>query len=120
MDGKSFKELIIWQKGMDLAVNVYILCRDFPEDEKFNLISQVKRSASSIPANISEGFGRQSNKSFSQFLKVSRGSLCELETHLILADQLNYISNLDLFTSVKNLIVEEGKMLNAFIKKLDD
>jgi S23 ribosomal protein. len=116
----SYKDLLIWQKGMDLAVDVYSLTRDFPEEEKFALTSQIKRSASSIPANIAEGYGRQSTKSYSQFIKISRGSLFELETHLILAERLDYISEKELYDKIKNQIVEEGKMLNAFIKKLDD
>ena len=120
MSINSYKDLLIWQKGIDLAVDVYSLTRDFPETEKFALSSQVKRSASSIPANIAEGYGRQSTKSYSQFIKVSRGSLFELETHLLLAERLDFIQNNSLYSIVKEQIIEEGKMLNAFIKKLDD
>ena len=120
MEINSYKDLIIWQKGIDLAVNVYSLSKNFPDDERFALTSQVKRSALSIPANIAEGYGRQSSKSYSQFVKVSRGSLFELETHLILADKLNFINNSELYSQIKEQIIEEGKMINAFIKKLDD
>jgi four helix bundle protein len=120
MEINSYKDLIIWQKGIDLAVNVYSLSKNFPDDERFALTSQVKRSASSIPANIAEGYGRQSSKSYSQFVKVSRGSLFELETHLILADKLNFINNGEPYSKIKEQIIEEGKMINAFIKKLDD
>ncbi|MFY7991069.1 MAG: four helix bundle protein [Fluviicola sp.] len=120
MSINSYKELLIWQKGIDLAVDVYSLTRDFPETEKFALSSQIKRSASSISANIAEGYGRQSSKSYSQFIKISRGSLFELETHLILADRLNFIADSELYDKIKNQILEEGKMLNSFIKKLDD
>jgi len=116
----SYKDLLIWQKGIDLAVDVYSLTKDFPDTEKFALTSQVKRSASSIPANIAEGYGRQSTKSYSQFVKISRGSLFELETHLILADRLEFISRIELYKKIKDQIIEEGKMLNAFIKKLDN
>lgn len=120
MSINSYKDLLIWQKGIDLAVDVYSLTRDFPETEKFALSSQVKRCASSIPANIAEGYGRQSSKSYSQFIKISRGSLYELETHLLLAEKLNFIQDNQLFIKIKEQIIEEGKMLNAFIKKLDD
>lgn len=119
MEINSYRDLLIWQKGIDLAVNVYALTKSFPDDEKFALSNQVKRCVSSIPANIAEGYGRQSTKSYSQFIKISRGSLFELETHLILAEKLNFIENLDLYTVVKEQIIEEGKMLNSFIKKLD-
>lgn len=120
MSINSYKDLLIWQKGIDLAVDVYSLTRDFPETEKFALSSQIKRSASSISANIAEGYGRQSSKSYSQFIKISRGSLFELETHLILAERLNFIAEKELYDKIKNQIIEEGKMLNSFIKKLDD
>lgn len=120
MSINSYKDLLIWQKGIDLAVDVYSLTRDFPETEKFALSSQIKRSASSIPANIAEGYGRQSTKSYSQFIKISRGSLFELETHLILAERLEYIAKTELYNKIKDQIIEEGKMLNSFIKKLDD
>jgi len=120
MSINSYKDLLIWQKGIDLAVDVYSLTRDFPETEKFALTSQIKRSASSISANIAEGYGRQSSKSYSQFIKISRGSLFELETHLILAERLNFIAEKELYDKIKNQIIEEGKMLNSFIKKLDD
>ncbi len=120
MSINSYKDLLIWQKGMDLAVDVYFLTRDLPDAEKFALTSQIQRSSSSIPANIAEGYGRQSTKSYRQFLKVSRGSLYELETHLLLAERLNFIRNNELYNKVKEQIIEEGKMLNAFIKKLDE
>ena len=119
MEVNTYRDLLIWQKGIDLAVNVYALTDSFPDDEKFALSNQVKRCASSIPANIAEGYGRQSSKSYSQFIKISRGSLFELETHLVLAEKLNFIENLELYAVVKEQIIEEGKMLNSFIKKLD-
>jgi four helix bundle protein len=102
----SYKDLLIWQKGVDLAVDVYQLTKDFPEGEKYALSSQIRRFACSISANIAEGYGRNSTKSYSQFIKISRGSLYELETHIILAE-------------IKAQIQEESKMLTAFIKKLE-
>ncbi|WP_343747314.1 four helix bundle protein [Fluviicola sp.] len=120
MEISSYRDLIVWQKGIELAVNVYSLTKNFPDDEKFALSNQVKRCVTSIPANIAEGYGRQSSKSYSQFMKISRGSLFELETHLLLAEKLGFIQNNELYAHVKEQITEEGKMLNAFIKKLDD
>lgn len=116
MSINSYKDLLIGQKGIDLAVDVYSSTGDFPEAERFALTSQIKRSASSIPANIAEGYGRQSTKSYSQFVKISRGSLFELETHLILAERLDYIVETELYNKIKDQITEEGKMINSFIK----
>lgn len=119
MEINSYKDLIIWQKGLELAVNVYALVSTFPENEKFALTNQIKRSVLSISANIAEGYGRQSSKSYSQFIKISRGSLFELETHLILAERLSFIQNKELYETISLQIVEESKMLNAFLKRLD-
>ncbi|ATA69253.1 four helix bundle protein [Capnocytophaga canimorsus] len=111
----SYKELVVWQKSMDLVKGVYEVTRLFPEEEKFGLTSQIRRSAISIPSNIAEGFGRGSSKSFLQFLYVSRGSLYELETQLYIAKELNFISDNQ---EIENLVSEIGKMLNSMIQKL--
>lgn len=79
-DMKNFKELIVWQKSIDLVVLVYKITRDFPSDEKFGLINQMRRAAASIPSNISEGHMRSTDKDFRQFLSIARGSCAELET----------------------------------------
>jgi four helix bundle protein len=115
----SYKDLLIWQKGVDLAVDVYQLTKDFPEGEKYALSSQIRRFACSISANIAEGYGRNSTKSYSQFIKISRGSLYELETHIILAERLCYLCAEELLIKIKAQIQEESKMLTAFIKKLE-
>lgn len=87
----SYRDLVAWQKGMDLVVKVYELTRTFPREELFGLTSQVRRSAASIPANIAEGQGRRRGTGeFRQFLYVSRGSLNETETHLEVAIRLGY------------------------------
>jgi len=85
---RSYRDLLVWQKGMDLAAEVYRLSRLWPKEELYGLTSQVRRAAASIPANIAEGYGRQSAASYAQFLKIARGSLRELETHLLLADRV--------------------------------
>jgi four helix bundle protein len=116
---QSYKDLLIWQKGIEMVVLVYQLISDFPKDELYALSSQIKRSAVSIPSNIAEGYGRQSTQSYIQFIKIARGSLCELETQLIVAKRLKFIKNETLYSELMNQITEESKMLNSFINKLE-
>lgn len=115
---KSYKELLIWQKGIKIVVLVYKLTKDFPKEEIYALSSQLKRASVSIPSNIAEGFGRQTDKSFNHFLNISRGSLNEIETQLIIAKELEFIQNENIFNELLFLIEEEGKMINAFSKNL--
>lgn len=117
---KTYKDLLIWQKGILLAEHAYVLTKDFPQDEIYSLINQIKRSAVSISSNIAEGYGRNSTKSYVNFLKIARGSLYELETQLILADKFNFISDKAMLKEVFSEIEEESKMLNSFIKKVDN
>jgi four helix bundle protein len=114
---KDYKDLLVWQKGIQIVKAVYLCFGSFPKDEIFGLQSQMKRSAVSIPSNIAEGWGRDSTQSYIQFLRIARGSLMELETQLIIAKELNYIDDLK-FKEISGLITEESKMLNAFIKTL--
>ena len=116
---KSYKDLLIWQKGIELTEKVYQLVKSFPNEELYALTSQIKRCTISIPSNIAEGYGRKYTKNYIQFLRISRGSLFELETQLIIANKLNYITDKEIADTIFNLIEEEGKMLNSFIKKLD-
>ncbi|AMO20316.1 MULTISPECIES: four helix bundle protein [Flavobacterium] len=116
----TYKELIIWQKGIRLVVLVYKLTEKFPRDEIYALTSQIKRASVSIPSNIAEGFGRRTDKSFGHFLNISRGSLNELETQIFIAKELNFITDEILFEEVISLIEEESKMLNAFSKSLKE
>ena len=90
---KSYKELLIWKKGIKIVVLVYKLTRNFPKEEIYALMSQLKRASVSIPSNIAEGFGRQTDKLFNHFLNISRGSLNEIETQLIIAKELDFISD---------------------------
>lgn len=115
---KTYKDLLIWQKGIEIVKEVYFLCKEIPNDEIFGLQSQIKRSSISIPSNIAEGWGRNYTKNYLQFLKYSRGSLLELETQIIIAKELNFIST-ESFNKIQDLITEESKMLNAFIKSID-
>jgi len=116
---KSYKDLLIWQKGIEITEKVYLTTNNFPENELFSLTNQIRRTSVSISSNIAEGFGRNSTKSYMNFLKISRGSLYELETQLIIADRLNYISDNELLKSINDLLSEEGKMINSYINKLE-
>lgn len=89
----NYKELIIWQKAVDLGVKVYEITKSFPKDEMYGLTSQMRRSAVSISSNIAEGAGRNSKKDFNYFLSISYGSSCELETQAIIAERVNLIGN---------------------------
>ena len=84
----SYRDLIVWQQAMDLAVAVYELTRTWPKDELYGLTSQVRRAATSVPANIAEGYGRENRGSYQQFLRIAQGSLKELETHLMIAQRV--------------------------------
>lgn len=114
----SYKDLLIWKKGIVIVVKVYQLTKAFPSEELYALTSQIKRASVSIPSNIAEGYGRNTDKSFSHFIDISRGSLCELETQLIIAKELGFIVNFELYNEILELIIEESKMINAFSKSL--
>ncbi len=109
---KSYKDLLIWQNGIEISKLVYSLVNTFPNEELYGLTSQIKRSTVSIPSNIAEGFGRNSTKSYVNFLKIARGSLFELETQLIIAETQNLFQDIELYSSIMNLILEEAKMIN--------
>lgn len=114
---KSFRDLIIWQRGIDLVKDVYKETRNFPKEELYGLTNQIRRSAISIPSNISEGHIRQHRAEFRQFLNIALGSLAELETQIIIARELNYLA----IETSKNLIEEMsslGKMIRGLMKKL--
>ncbi len=114
---QSYKDLLIWQKGMALVKSVYLLCEQLPKEEVFGLQSQMKRAAISIPSNIAECYGRNYTQNYVQFLRIARGSLLELETQLIISKELKLVGN-KLYQKVQGLITEENKMLNAFIKSI--
>ena len=103
---------------MDLAVEVYRLSRGWPKEEAYGLTSQARRAAAAIPANIAEGYGRQSTASYAQFLKIARGSLKELETHLLLAERVRLTSK-GASTDALQKADELGKMLSGLIASLN-
>jgi four helix bundle protein len=113
----NFEKLTIWQKAMDIAVDVYEISLLLPEDERFNLIHQIKKCAVSIPSNIAEGAGRNSNKEFVQFLGIANGSTFELITQLILAKRLKLISE-EIVQPVIKQLVEVSNMNFSFQNKL--
>jgi len=106
----NFKELIVWQKGVDLAVDTYKITRHFPQEERVGLTQQINRSAISIPSNIAEGAGRNSPKEFNNFLGISAGSSCELETQLTIANRIGVLKPND-FSYLSQNLGEIQKMI---------
>lgn len=113
----NYKELIVWQKARILVKDIYVLVANFPEDEKFGLSSQIKRTSVSIPSNIAEGAGRSSDKDFLRFLDIANGSAFELETQIQLALDLGFIRKKDLTNYLDN-ITEVQKLIYGFRSKL--
>ena len=113
----SFKELKVWQKSMQLVEEVYLLLKRFPREEQYALADQLRRSVISIPSNIAEGYGRNAKNDFLRFLNIARGSKYEVETQLMIAQRLGYLSDSDTADALQ-LCEETGKMLNSLIKKI--
>jgi four helix bundle protein len=113
----SHKDLILWQKAMDLAVRVHQVSTAFPKSELFGLVSQLRRAGASIPSNIAEGSARQSTKEFIYFLRVSRGSMAELETQLLLAQRIGYLSDSEV-AGLQIMVDEVGRILNTVVTGL--
>lgn len=114
---RDYKELLVWQKSVGLVSKIYKTTELFPKDELYGLVSQIRRAAVSIPVNISEGHTRFHTNEFIQFLYVALGSSSELETLLILSQDLDYISKANL-DSLMSEITETRKMLNSLITSL--
>ena len=91
MSGPSYRDLVAWQRAVDLVEHIYRATARWPREEIYGLINQIRRAAVSVPANIAEGQGRSSRKEFAHHLSIAYGSLCEVETHLIVAERLAYI-----------------------------
>ncbi len=108
---KTYRDLIVWKKSINLVIKTYHLTRDFPKDELFGLTSQMRRAAVSIPSNIVEGKMRFSNKEFRRFLLIAYASASELETQLEISKQLEF-GDLSKYSDIENLLVEILKMLN--------
>src|SRR5947209_9232931 len=114
---QSYKDLIVWQKGIELAKAVYKLTRSFPAEEKFGLVSQMRRAAVSIPSNIAEGQARRTTPEFIQFVTHAQGSTAELDTQIILAVELQFCPK-TIALPLYELTHEIRRMLNALHRKL--
>ena len=114
---RSYKDLVAWQKSMDLVTAVYRASQGFPKAEIFGLVSQIRRSAVSVPSNIAAGHARTSRKEFQYFLSNARGSLAELETQLTIAHQLAYIDE-TVINELLERLGEVGRILNGLLAAL--
>lgn len=114
---RKFQDLTIWQKSHQLTLKIYNATRSFPKEELFGITSQMRRSSSSIPTNIAEGCGYNSNREMKRFLNISTGSASELECQLILSRDLGYIS-FETFNELSQSVIDVRKMLHAFIKNI--
>ena len=113
----GFKELIVWQRAMDASAEVYRLARSLPKDESYSLGNQMRRAAVSIPSNIAEGYGRGSKRDYANFLAISRGSLFEIETQLLLCVRVGYLAEEEIQPAL-SVLAEVGRMINAILPKL--
>jgi four helix bundle protein len=115
---RNYRDLVAWQRAMDLVEAVYAVTREFPGDERFALTSQLRRAAVSIPSNIAEGEGRRSRNEFGHFLAVAYGSLREVETQLLIAIRLNYVSE-EKCQPAFDLTDEIGRIISGLSRSLD-
>ncbi|WP_265427624.1 four helix bundle protein [Chryseobacterium sp. YIM B08800] len=113
----NFKELLVWQKSINFVTEIYELTNDFPKDEMYGLTSQIRRASISIPSNIAEGNSRRSVADYLQFLKIARGSCAEVETQLIIAQNLKFLRE-EYYSKLNQDIIEISKMLNGLINSL--
>jgi len=114
---KSYKELDVWKKGIEIVDVVYKITGKFPKEERYGLASQMQRAAVSIASNIAEGFARQHTKEYQQFCYIALGSCAELETQLIIAQRRNYVSS-EAFSELEDYLDHESRMLMNLIKSL--
>ena len=114
---EGFRDLIVWQRAVQLSLSLYRLTKGFPREEVFGLTSQLRRAGVSVASNIAEGWGRQTSGEYKQFLGMARGSNLEVQTQLVIAAELLYGSQLDLQTA-EGLSFEVGRMLVALMKSV--
>ncbi len=114
---KSFRDLLVWQKSMNLVTDIYQLTRNFPQAEMFGLTSQVRRASISIPSNIAEGYGRNTSKDYLRYLQIALGSLYEIQTQLEIASNLHFLEIFD-FNKMISLCLEIERMLTSLIAKI--
>ena len=116
---KSYKDLLVWQRAVDISVEVYAISASFPKEEVFGLTNQIRRASNSISLNIAEGYSRNSAKAYLNFLNIAQGSLFELESGIILAERLQFEESESLI-KLFNLITEESKMLRSLMNKIEE
>ena len=116
-DVRTFRDLIVWQKGIGLALLVYRLTKRFPDEEKFGMVAQMRRSAVSIPANIAEGYGKGRRAEYIRYLEIGRGSLFELQTYLELVREMKWVDGEDL-AAVARLAEEVDRVVSALLRSL--
>ena len=116
---KNHKDLKVWQKSYRLCLDIYRTTKKFPKEERYGLTSQIRRAAVSIPSNIAEGYGRKTTADYLRFLYIAYGSICELETQLLLSGDLNYVKQENL-KALKDGTEEVERMLKALIKSLEN
>ena len=114
---KSYKDLLVWQRSMDLVETVYRLTGSFPSVEQWGLVSQMRRAAISVPSNVAEGYGRQATGEYRHHLSIGRGSLLELETQVLLATRLKYLEPADAESVLKE-IDEISRMIATLVSRL--
>ena len=114
----SYRDLKVWQRAMDMAQSIYELTRSYPGEERFGLTAQTRRAATSVPANIAEGYGRSSKGAYLNFLRIAQGSLKETETHLLIAVRVG-ITTEPAAAGALGLADELGKMLRGLIVRLE-
>ena len=115
----SYRDLLVWKQAMDLAEACYRMTANFPKSETYGLTGQLRRSAASVPANIAEGYGRETTGSYIQFLRVAQGSLKELETHLLLATRVDLVTG-GVAEPLLGQCESVGKLLHLLIRSLQD
>lgn len=114
---RNFKELKVWEKSHALTLEIYKVTSCFPREEQFGLVSQMRRASTSVPTNIAEGCGRETNGEMIRFLQIAMGSASELEYQLLLSHDLKFISNDD-YKRLENDLIEVKRMLNGFMQKI--
>ena len=115
---KTHKDLLVWEKGIDLVEQIYKFTKQFPKEELYGITNQMRRCAVSIPANIAEGSGRKNKAEFIQFLHIALGSASELETHLIISQRLGFLS-INSYDEIMNALNEIIKMICGLINSLN-
>jgi four helix bundle protein len=114
---RTYRDLIVWQKSINIVTDIYRVTKHFPKQETFGLVLQIRRSSISVPSNIAEGYSRYSNREFTRFLEIAIGSLAEMQTQLLISLNLEYISETDFKTVTENSR-EIERMLSSLIRKL--